>query len=198
MEGEAESVDYSKDRPMVGVGSEMEYCGVCGDNAHVSGPHADQCTEHESCEGFRQVAPEGTEAAFDWKEMAFDPWYIVQGNMIPASNDKFDIDAFRTGLRSYFVATDQPGVQVTAYSTEPDALFKEIVPDLDIPILSKAMDAANPVSTPMKVAFLVNDKEQAASIKKALNDPNSQEHEDMLTYMQVRVMMTMIMMHGVD
>lgn len=37
----------------------------------------------------------------------------------------------------YFTASDMAGVQVTAYSTEPDPLFKEMLPGLPGKAVSK-------------------------------------------------------------
>jgi hypothetical protein len=174
-------------RPMVGMNADnVDYCGMCGDNVKVEGAGADNCLVAETCDAFRQVAPAGVDAAFDWKELSFDPWYIVQGTMNPATDKALDVDQFRDGLRSFLIASEKTGVQVTAYSTEPDPLFKQMMPNLPGLTPSNAVDADHKVSTPMKVVFLVNDKAQADSLKKALKEPDSEEHDDMLLFLQVR------------
>lgn len=51
---------------------------------------------------------------------------------------------------------------------------------------SQLVDGTHKESTPMKVAFLTNDKAQAAALKKALNEPESEEATEMLAYVAVR------------
>lgn len=185
-ETELQFIDQDELATLAMDAPDVEYCGVCGEGTKIVGSAADQCMEFETCDAFRAVAPEGTEAAFDWKELSFDPWYIVQGEMNPASDKALNVDLFRDGLRSFFVANESAGVHVTAYSMAPDALFAEIMPKLPE---SRHLSVAEGfgVSNPMKVVFLVNDKAQAEAIKDALTNQESEEHDNLLLYLQVRL-----------
>ena len=50
--------------------------------------------------------------------------------------------------------------------------------------MSKALEGAFTQSNPMKVTFLVNDKDQAAAIKDMLSNTESDDHENMLLFLQ--------------
>ena len=55
---------------------------------------------------------------------------------------------------------------------------------LNAPAVSKALEGAFTQSNPMKVTFLVNDKDQAAAIKDMLSNTESDDHENMLLFLQ--------------
>lgn len=176
-------------RAMLGMESpDVEYCAVCpSEYATVVGNSADQCMTFESCEAFQAVAPEGTGAAFAFDGVSYEPWYIVQGEMNPASDRAIDVHTFREGLRAFFVANETAGVYVTAYSMAPDALFQEMLPNLPGMPASAAADSFNPVSTPMKVVFSSNDKAKTEAIQSALENPDSDKHDKLLLFLQVRM-----------
>ena len=117
-----------EDQPMVGIDSDdMTYCGMCGGSGSLAGKvvgaSADLCDIPSTCDELREIAPDGSDGAFDMKELSFDPWYIVQGSINPASDKALDAAAVRDGLRSFFVAEEMSGVQVTAYPDVPDELM---------------------------------------------------------------------------
>jgi hypothetical protein len=171
---------------MLGMDSpSVDYCGLCDGSITTSGSSADQCMTVLSCESFQGVAPTGTEAAFTFNEVAYDPIYIVMGEMNPASNKALDIGTFRAGLRAFFTASETTGVQVTAYPMQPDPLFKQMLPNLRNPQQSTTVDASHPMSTPMKVVFTTHDESKAQAIKDALSKHDSEEHDDMLLFLQV-------------
>lgn len=174
---------------MLGMDSDdVEYCALCGKGGNVAGANADQCLQYDSCSALLAQGPVAENLDVGLKDISFDPWYIVQGEMNVASDKPVDEDLFRNGLRSFFVANESRGVQVTAYSMEPDQLFADMMPGLKDTIKpAPGLDATHQTSTPMKVVFLVNDKDQAAAIKDALDNPDSEEHENMLLYLEVRV-----------
>lgn len=61
----------------------------------------------------------------------------------------------------------------------------------------QVIDSTHKESTPMKVAFLTNDKAQADALKKALNEPESEEGQDMLAFVAVRNVVSQLVPCGV-
>ena len=167
---------------LMGIDSDVTQCDICG-KGEIVGSEASQCTMHESCAELQAATVgEGVDAAFDFQDFSFDPWYLVMATFNPTTAEgTIAPEDFRDAFRSYFVATETTGASVSAYSAEPDPLMKEVA---SIPALkpSGLVSADHPVTTPLKTVFVFNDPAQAAAVEAALKDPTSEMYQDMEAY----------------
>ena len=165
---------------LMGIDSDVTQCDICG-KGEIVGDEASQCTMHESCTELQAATVgEGVDAAFDFQDFSFDPWYLVMATFNPTTAEgTIAPEDFRDAFRSYFVAADTVGASVSAYSAEPDALFQQWFPK---PNPSALASSQYPVTTPLKTVFVFNDPAQAAAVEAALKDPTSEMYQDMEAY----------------
>jgi hypothetical protein len=165
--------------------ADVDYCGFCGEG-DVTGDSADACEKFASCKELEQDAPDEMGAAFHPDEVKFDPWHIVMATFNPTTEkgQKVEPDDLRDAFRSYFIESETNGVSVSAFADDVDPLMQQVVPTLAGPKLSALVDATFPTSTPLKVVFVVNDAEQAQSIKAALEDHESEMYGEMEEWVQ--------------
>jgi hypothetical protein len=175
---------------------DVDYCALCGEGT-VTGIHAAQCDMASSCDALREVAPQGTEAAFHMGEVHFDPLHLVMAEFNPTTPDGQHIKPhdFRDGLKSFFIGNETIGAKVSVYSNKPDKLFKEFLPNAPV---SGLANNAFPKSTPLKAVFLFNDAQQAADLKAALDEPTSDEYENIELFMQDHLSLYDVSMGSLD